>query len=164
MYFKCRCAYWLLLFMHARYLLNNSHHLLWSSTSITLQDSLKTGQSITTLVSRWEIYKWRNRVQTSGSACVDVPEEERRRLWGSPARSGRPRVVCVTHGGSRAAVHARRFSMQRGRGEARDIRGESGPSLTPLYNSSPGKGGTSNPRWLPTQKEEGQPFHSDPPY
>lgn len=82
---------------------------------------------------------------------------------GSPARSGGPRVVCVTHGGSRAAVRARQFSMQRGRGEARDIRGESGPSLTPLYNSSPGKRGTSNPRWLPTQKEEGQPFHSDPP-
>lgn len=55
-----------------------------------------------------------------------------------------------------------RFSMQRGPGKARDIRGESGPSLTPLYNSSPGIRGTSNPRFRPAQKEEGQPFHSDP--
>lgn len=110
MYFKCQCAYWLLLFMHASNLLNNSHHLLWSTTSITPRDSSNTGRSITTSVSIRDIYKWQNNLQTSGSSCVDVPEEERRWLLGSPARSGGPRVVCVTHGGARAVIYVRRSS------------------------------------------------------
>lgn len=64
--------------------------------------------------------------------------------------------------GARAVIYLR-FSMQRGEGgRAHDIRGESGPSLTPLYNSSPGIRAATNPRFLPTQKEEREPFHSDP--
>lgn len=65
-------------------------------------------------------------------------------------------------GGHLRRVLELQFSMQRGKGgRACDIHREPGPSLTPLYNSSPGIWGTSNLSSFPPKKEC-EPFHSDP--
>lgn len=89
------------------------------------------------------------------------------KLLGSPARSGGSRVICVTHGGVRAVIYVRRSSgtlvcneVREGglatSTESRDPRWPRSIIHTLEY------GAHQNPRLLPTQKEEWEPFLSDP--
>lgn len=102
----------------------------------------------------------------SGKSTLPAGEE----LWGTVRVTGPVWQIqghlCNSWWGEGSHLRTpeqRHFSMQWGEGgRACDIRWESGPTLTPLYNSYPGIRGTSNPRLLPTQKEEWEPFLSDP--